>query len=247
MKNIRLDLSYDGTEFHGFQIQQNAHTIEAELQNALRVLTHEDIKIIGCGRTDAGVHALHYVVNFHSDTNIPLDKLVLAINSHIHKSISVFRASYVSNDFHARFDILEKTYVYRILNSKIRDPFANRYVHRFGGELDIIKMREACSFFIGTHDFASHKSLGTPTKDDIRTIIDMKINEIGNIIEIEMTADGFLYNMARTIAGTILDCGTSKIEPIQILDILASKNRSFAGATLPACGLFMKNTVYKGN
>lgn len=246
MRNIKLELSYDGTSFHGFQIQQNAHTIEAEITNALRIVLHEDIKIIGCGRTDTGVHALHYVVNFETSTNITAEKLVLAINSQLNRAISVFKASDVHEDFHARYDIAEKTYVYRILNSKIRDPFIDNFVYRYGGELDVKKMKQACVYFKGKHDFSSHKSQGTDTKTSVRTMYDIKVTQEGHIIEIEMTANGFLYNMARTIAGTILECGTSKIKPANVPQILLSKNRINAGATLPAKGLFMKHTKYKG-
>lgn len=244
MRNIKLILSFDGTDFHGYQIQKNAHTIEAELTHAISKITNEDIKIIGCGRTDSGVHAYEYVVNFKTNSKISLEKFPLAINGNINKAISVSCAFEENDDFHARFSTKKKTYVYRILNSKIANPFENRYSYRYGGELDTQKMKQACEKFVGTHDFSSHKSLGTETKTSVRTLFECFIEIKGEIIEITMTADGFLYNMARTIAGTIIKCGSCEIDPQSIDDILSSKDRTKAGPTLPSNGLFMKKTIY---
>lgn len=244
MKNIKLTMSFDGTNFSGYQIQANAHTIEAELTQAIRKITKESIKIIGCGRTDSGVHAYEYIVNFKSNTNIPMQKLPIAINSNTNEAICVEKAEICDDDFHARFSVLEKTYVYRILNSKINNPFERFYAYKYGQPLDIEAMKKACEKFVGTHDFTSHKSLGTDTKTSIRTMFDCHLEKKGNILEIHMTADGFLYNMARTIAGTILNCGNCKISYTDIDDILQSKDRTRAGATLPAHGLFMKYTKY---
>lgn len=244
MKNIALKIAYDGTDFHGWQIQKNAHTIEQELTTVLNKLTKENIKVLGCGRTDTGVHAYEYVLNFKTNSNIPVEKLPDAINSNAHEDISVLSAYIMNDDFHARFSAVRKTYVYRLLNSKNRNPFENRYAYRYGGQLDFEKIQQACSFFIGEHDFSSHKSKGTDTKTSVRTMYDCKATKIGDIIEIEMTANGFLYNMARTIAGTILQCGIGKIEPCSIPEILKSLDRTKSGATLPANGLFMKYTEY---
>lgn len=244
MTNIKLTLAFDGSDFCGYQIQANAHTIEAELTNAISKITNEKIKIVGCGRTDSGVHAYEYIVNFKTNSNIPIEKLPLAINGNIDKAICVTKAEIVPDDFHARFSVKKKTYVYRILHSKFELPFERFYAYKYGGELSIEAMKEACTFFEGTHDFTSHKSLGTDTKTSVRTMFDCHIECKADIIEIYMTADGFLYNMARTIAGTILNCGSEKILPQDIPEILQNKDRKKAGATLPAHGLFMKYTQY---
>ncbi|MFI3115719.1 MAG: tRNA pseudouridine(38-40) synthase TruA [Clostridia bacterium] len=245
MRNIKLTLSFDGTDFSGYQIQANAHTIEAEIKNSLAHITKEDISIVGCGRTDSGVHAYKYIINFKTNSNISLEKFPLAINGNINKAIVVEKAEECDMDFHARFCVLEKTYVYRILNSKTNIPFERLYTYKYGGELDCEKMSKACEKFVGTHDFTSHKSLGTETKDSIRTIYYCNLERKDDIIEISITANGFLYNMARTIAGTILECGKGKIEPCDIEKIIESKDRRKAGATLPAHGLFMKEIKYK--
>lgn len=244
MRNIRLTLAFDGSNFHGYQIQKNAHTIEAELMHAITKITQEDVKIIGCGRTDTGVHALSYTVNFKTNSKISVEKFPTAINGNIHSDIAVVKAEEAPDDFHARFSAREKTYVYRILNSKIPNPFLDKHVHRYGGKLDYSKMQSACGFFIGEHDFSSHKSLGTETATSIRNMIDCYITKNDDLIEIYMTANGFLYNMARTIAGTILCCGNGSINPLDIPCIIESKNRELAGATLPARGLFMMGTKY---
>ncbi|MFI3227715.1 MAG: tRNA pseudouridine(38-40) synthase TruA [Clostridia bacterium] len=244
MRNIKLTLSFDGTNFCGYQIQANAHTIEAELTNAIKKITQENIKIVGCGRTDSGVHAYEYIVNFKTNSNIPCEKLPLAINGNIDDAIVVTNAEVCDDDFHARFSVKEKTYVYRILNAKINNPFERFYAYKYGGELDVQAMKKACAEFVGTHDFTSHKSLGTETKTSVRTIFDCHLEQKDDIIELYMTADGFLYNMARTIAGTILNCGSGKISPSDIPQIIQSKDRKKAGATLPAHGLFMQNTKY---
>lgn len=244
MRNIKLLLAFDGTNFSGYQIQENAHTIEAEITSAIEKITREKTKITGCGRTDSGVHAYEYIINFKTNSNIPCEKLPLAINSSVDKAISIISADECDMDFHARFSVLKKTYVYRILNCKIENPFERLYAYKYGGNLDIDSMKKACTFFEGTHDFSSHKSQGTQTKTSIRTIYNCNLVQKGDIIEIEMTADGFLYNMARTISGTILNCGNGKIDPCDIPYILEKKDRKLAGATLPAHGLFMKKTQY---
>ncbi len=244
MRNIKITFSFDGSDFHGYQIQPNAHTIESEITNALMKITKEDIKLIGCGRTDAGVHALKYIANFKTNSKITCDKLPIALNSNISDTISISLAEDVSEDFHSRYCVLKKTYVYRIHNSKIRQPFIDKYVYKYGGELDFELMKQASKEFIGTHDFSSHKSLGTETKTSVRTMFDCNIEKIGDIIEITMTADGFLYNMARTIAGTILFCGQKKINPNDIAFILENKDRKLSGPTLQAKGLFMKDIEY---
>lgn len=244
MRNIVLKIAFDGTDFHGWQIQKNAYTIEEEITKVLQKLTKEEIKIYGCGRTDTGVHALEYILNFKTNSNIPIEKLPDAINSNMHKDISVYEAREENDEFHSRFSAKSKTYVYRIINSKHSIPFENRFAYKYGGKLDIKEMEKACKEFIGEHDFASHKSKGTETKTTIREMYDCKIVQKDDIIEIEMTANGFLYNMARTIAGTILDCGIGKIKSEDIKGILKSKDRTKAGATLVAKGLFMKKTIY---
>ena len=245
MRNIALKLSFDGTDFHGYQIQKNAHTIESEITNALKKLTNENIKIVGCGRTDSGVHAYEYFINFKTESKIPVEKFPDAINANINSDISIIKAYIMPDNFHARFSTIKKTYVYRILNRKARDPFEKRFSHKYGGEIDFSKIEQGAKEFIGTHDFSSHKSKGTETKTSIRTIFDCYATKNQDIIEIYITADGFLYNMARTISGTLLDCGTGKTNLEEIKQILESLDRKKAGPTLPANGLFMKKTIYK--
>ena len=245
MKNIALILSYDGTNYHGWQSQKNAVTVSDTLKAALMKLTNEPVALVGCGRTDSGVHAKIYVANFRSETTIPLEKLPLAINSGLPDDISVSFAVSVPDSFHATFSCKKKEYTYLIYESEIRDPFYINRAYQYPFRLDISRMRQAASHFEGTHDFSAVRSQGTVVKSTVRTIDWCKVqrDETG-LISIITAADGFLYNMARTIAGTLLCVGNGSLLPDEIPRILESGNRSLAGPTAPPEGLYLTRIWY---
>ena len=245
-RNIRISLAYDGTFYHGFQRQKNGLTVQECLETAIKKLTGEEVNIIGCGRTDAGVHAVNYTANFLSETKIPAEKLPLALNAYLPADIRVFSAEDAAESFHARFSATGKTYIYRIVTGNVYNVFLKNYSWFYPGDLNFNEMQKAAAHFVGTHDFKAFMATGSPRKTTIRTVKDLKLLEKGeNEIEIEITADGFLYNMVRIIAGTLLYVGCGKIKAEEIPGIIASGDRTRAGITAPPEGLALKQTYYK--
>jgi tRNA pseudouridine38-40 synthase len=247
--NYLLTLAYDGTRYCGFQVQNNGRSIAAEFQDALAEVlgTRPDIK--GCSRTDAGVHALGFALNFHADTRIPPEKLPLALNSHLPPDIRVLAAQVVPEDFHARYAAHTKTYLYRIRNSAIDSPFDAAYTCRYPKHLDETRMAEAAKHFEGTHDFLALCAAGSSAAahgDTVRTITECRVQREGDIIEIWVTADGYLYNMVRILAGTLCEVGAGRMQPTAIPALLAGRDRSKAGPTLAAKGLFLHHVNYGG-
>ncbi len=244
MHQIVLILRYDGSAYHGWQIQQNADTVQGTLQRILSKITQEDINVTGCGRTDAGVHAEIYVASFFTGSSIPTERFPAALNSMLPHNISVLSAHDISDDFHPIRSCTRKEYTYTIYSSASRDPFLNGRALHITHKLDLDKIRLAAQHFVGTHDFSAMRSLGTDVSSTVRTIYNYDIVENGNVIKFTTSANGFLYNMARTMAGTLLHVSSGKIEPSSIPDILLSGNRSLAGPTAPACGLALTRLWY---
>ncbi len=244
VKNIALLLSYNGQSFHGWQSQKNSNSIQDTLNSAASSLFNEDVKLVGCGRTDAGVHAKNYFASFRTESEIPLDKLPFGFNAYLPPDISVKRAFEVTPDFHPVRSCIEKEYTYYIYTSQVRDPFLEGRALHNRMPLNIDLMKIAAGQFTGTHDFSAVRSLGTPIKSTVRTIFACDIEENKNLCSIRISANGFLYNMARAIVGTLLDVSNKKIPADSISDILESKDRSRAGATAPAHGLYMTRIVY---
>ncbi len=244
MANIRLWLKYDGTDFHGYQVQKNGFTVQEALETAISKITGEKISVIGCSRTDAGVHAYMYAANFFSDTKIPMEKMPLAINTALPDSIRVYKAEEVEDSFHATYSAKEKTYEYTIDTNEIADPFLKRYAWHFTYELDIEKMKEGAAFLIGKHDFSAFMASGAQVKTTVRTIKNIEITKEEKIVTLKITADGFLYNMVRIITGTLAYCGIGKIAPFEVKTILESKKRALGGITAPPEGLKLISIVY---
>ena len=242
--NIKLNLQFDGTEYHGWQMQQNANTVQETVKNAIERCTKENIVLIGCGRTDAGVHAENYVCNFHTNSTIPPDRYPLALNPILPHDIVCLSSETVSPEFNANRSAKSKRYVYRILNREIPDVVLRRYAWNYKLSLDVDKMREAAKYFVGEHDFIGFASSGFTVKTTVRTIYSLDIIRTGDIITIDIHGNGFLYNMVRIITGTLLSVGRGKIAPEKIPDIIASKNRKRAGITAPAQGLWLKEVYY---
>ena len=204
MKNIALRLRYDGSCYHGWQVQKNAITVAQTMEEALAKVCGERVKLTGCGRTDAGVHALRYCANFHSDCTVPVDRMPLAVNSRLPDDIAVVDAVEVPDDFNAIGSCVKKEYVYKILNSRIPDPFLADRVCFYPQRLDISLMQAAARAFEGTHDFKAVRSEGTQTKTTVRTVYWCRVEKDGDLITVSICANGFLYNMCRAMVGTMV-------------------------------------------
>ena len=246
MNNIAVHLMFDGSRYHGWQVQKSDTTVAGTIESALSRLCGHPVKVNGCGRTDAGVHAERYCFNFRTTSNIPPDRLPLAANSFLPSDISFQNAVYAPDNFDSNLSCIKKEYTYRIFNSRIRDPFYSERAYFYPQKLDIDAMREAAKHFIGSHDFAAVRSVGTRTKTTVRTVHWYEIEEMGRMIEMRVCANGFLYNMARAMAGTLLYVSEGKISPDELPRLLAQKDRRLTGPTVPACGLYMTKIWYCG-
>lgn len=244
MRNIKLTIEYHGKDFNGWQKQPNKLNIQGEIERAIESITGETIELIGSGRTDAGVHALGQVANFKTNSYIPIDKFAVAINSKLKKSIRIKKAKEVGERFHSRYCAHFKKYRYVINCSSAGTAIFRELEYQFPMKLDVTKMKNAAKYFEGEHDFAAFKASGTSNKNSVRKIFKAEVLEKEERIWIELTGSGFLYNMVRIIAGTLLDVGMGKIEPEEIPEIIKSKDRKRAGKTLPALGLYLVEVNY---
>lgn len=244
MRNIALKLMYVGTAYHGWQVQKNAKTVAGTLEKALATVVCHPVKLTGAGRTDAGVHAEVYLANFFTTSSIPCDRLPLAVNTRLPEDIVVTKATEVGASFNAIGSCLKKEYTYRIYNSRIRNAFYVNRVWFCPVHLDEGVMAEAAAWFVGRHDFAAVRSVGTETRTTVRTVYSFDVSRTGDLIECRVSADGFLYNMVRAMVGTLVYAAEGKLLPGDIPAILERKNRTEAGPTVPAGGLYMTNLWY---
>ncbi len=245
MRNIKLTLQYDGTAYHGWQIQPNALTVQEVVENSIKSIIGTHIHVTGCGRTDSGVHADKYICNFFSDTVIPIDKMANAINSKLPPDIVCKAAQDMPSEFHSKNSAVKKRYTYRILNSAFNDAFIGRYTWHYRGGIDVEAMQKAAAHFVGEHDFAGFASSGLSVKTTVRTIYSIDVTKNNDIISIDVTGNGFLYNMVRIIAGTLLFVGIGKLKAEDIPDIIASCDRNRAGITAPPEGLCLSEVYYR--
>lgn len=246
MKNIALRLRYDGSRYHGWQVQKNAITVAQTMEEALAKVCGERVKLTGCGRTDAGVHALRYCANFHSDCTVPVDRMPLAVNSRLPDDIAVVDAVEVPDDFNAIGSCVKKEYVYKILNSRISDPFLADRVCFYPQRLDISLMQAAARAFEGTHDFKAVRSEGTQTKTTVRTVYWCRAEKDGDLITVSICANGFLYNMCRAMVGTMVYASYGKLIPEEIPALLEKRDRRLTGPTMPPQGLYLNRVWYDG-
>lgn len=244
MRNIALKLTYVGTSYHGWQIQKNAATIQETLETALASVVGHPVKCVGAGRTDAGVHARVYIANFHTSSSIPCERLPLAVNSRLPEDIVVTKATEVPDDFNAIGSCIKKEYTYQIYNSRIRDPFFVNRVWFYPKHLNEDVMAAAAKQFVGTHDFAAVRSVGTETRTTVRTVHYFEVERTDKLICCRVCADGFLYNMVRAMVGTIVYASEGKLTPEDIPTILEGRCRTDAGPTAPPGGLYMTNLWY---
>ena len=246
MRNIKLVIEYDGKEFNGWQKQPTKLNIQGEIERAIKQITGEDVDLTASGRTDAGVHAFGQVANFKTNSNIPIEKIPIALNSNLKKAIVIKSAEEVEERFHSRLNCKRKTYRYIINNSKYGTAIYRNLETHIPMKLDIQKMQEAVKYFEGEHDFKAFKASGTSSKSSVRTIYKAEVIDAGNErIYIELTGNGFLYNMVRIISGTLVEVGLGKIKPNEIKMIIESKKRENAGKTLPPQGLYLVNVEYE--
>lgn len=246
MRNIAVRIAYDGAGYHGWQIQKNNVTVQEVVRGAVSEIVKQPVSVVGCGRTDAGVHAERYCINFKSETTIPCDRLPLALNALLPGDISASYAVDVDDDFNAILSCKGKEYTYRILNSAVRDPFLEKRAWFYPSKLDVDVLARAVSHFVGTHDFAAVRSVGTETKSTVRTISYFRVSKDGDMISFKVFADGFLYNMVRAMVGTAVYASMGKLDADDIPEILASRNRTLAGPTAPPQGLYMTRVDYDG-
>lgn len=245
MRRIKLVVAYDGTNYCGWQIQPNGITIEEVLNRELSRILKEEIRVIGASRTDSGVHALGNVAVFDTNASIPGEKVSYALNQSLPDDIRIQDSCEVPQDFHPRHCKTKKTYEYLIYNHTFQNPLNNRYTHFVYCPLDIEKMRKAAVYLKGTHDFKSFCNIHTHVEDTVRTIYNCHVEQNGRLLTIVIEGDGFLYNMVRIIAGTLIEVGMGEYEPACIEAILDKKDRTCAGKTAPAKGLKLVQILYE--
>ncbi len=245
MRNIALRLRYDGSRYHGWQIQKNEISVAQTLEEALSRVCEQPVRVVGCGRTDAGVHALRYCANFHTDSRIPVERLPLAVNSRLPGDIAAEAAVEAPESFNAIGSCIKKEYIYKILNSNIRDPFLEKRVCFYPQHLDMTLMQAAAAAFEGTHDFRAVRSEGTKTKTTVRTVYWCKAEKEGDIITVSICADGFLYNMCRAMVGTMVYASYGKLAPEDIPALLEKGDRRLTGPTMPPQGLYLNRVWYE--
>lgn len=244
MRNLLLTISYDGSNYHGWQVQKNAVTVQEVFQNAVKKLFKQNIDIKGCSRTDSGVNANKYCVSFKTDTDIPCENIIMALNSYLPDDIAVLNCTDMDIDFHARYNVVKKEYVYIINNSKIRNPFLRNYAFWYRYDIDTDYLNEQAQAFVGTYDYSGFCSANSGVEDTVRTVHSFEVSRKGDIVYFKVSADGFLYNMVRIMVGTLLFVNEGKIKKDELKNVILSKNRKLAGKTAPPQGLYLNDVIY---
>lgn len=242
---IKLKIEYDGTGYCGWQIQPNGVSVQEVITAAIKKITGEDVKLIGSGRTDAGVHAAGQVAHFDTWSSVPPEKFAYALNAVLPEDIKIISAEQTDDDFNARFSAKRKTYEYHMYVSEFSHPLKSRYAVWINYRLDIEKMNSAAKLFEGEHDFKCFLAANSSVKDTVRTIYNAKVEKLGDEIVFSVTGNGFLYNMVRIMAGTLVAVGSGKLTENDIKQILANGERQSAGKTMPAQGLLLKSVEYR--
>lgn len=245
MRNLRLRLTYNGAAYHGWQVQDNAVTVQGVLMNVIEKIFGTRLPVNGCSRTDSGVHANEYFCNFRTEKDMPCEKIVNALNGNLPYDIVVLDCEEMSGDFHSRFDCVSKQYVYRIWNSPVRNPFELNTAYHYKYSIDHELLNEAAQGFVGTYDFKAFCASGSSVEDTVRTVKSASVKRKGDFVEFCVEADGFLYNMVRIMVGTLIAVNEKKISKDSIKDIILSGDRLRAGVTAPPQGLFLDTVKYK--
>lgn len=244
MRNVRALIAYDGSKFFGWQRQEGFESVQQALEESLEALLSSHVVVHGAGRTDTGVHALGQVASFAVDTRLDDDRLRHALNAHLPEGVVVRRLESCAPQFHAQFSALGKRYAYLVCTSRFRLPFARQHSHWVRDALDLAAMREACTRMVGKRDFAALASSGSPRTTTVRTIRSLHLRARRSGFALIVEGDGFLYNMVRTLAGTLIDVGRGKLTPDDVTSLLASCDRREAGPTAPPGGLYLLSVLY---
>lgn len=244
MKNIKLLIEYDGTNYSGWQYQKNSRTIEEDLRDAIKKATKEEVSLIGSGRTDKGVHALGQVANFYTNSDIPGDKYKKILDHLLADDITIVESEEVDLGFHARFNARGKSYMYRIYNRNIKSPIHRNYSYHVPNRLNVEKMNEASKFFIGEHDFTAFKVKRTEVHTGLRIIEDAYVERNGEFVDFYIKGKGFMHNMVRIMVGSLILVGLEKEPPGYIKQVIESKDRTRAGKTVAASGLYLLKVFY---
>ncbi|HAA25777.1 MAG TPA: tRNA pseudouridine(38-40) synthase TruA [Ruminiclostridium sp.] len=244
VRRIKIIVEYNGTGYHGWQVQNNAHTIQAEIENAIFAITGEKVRVTGAGRTDAGVHAYGQTAHFDTESAIPADKFQYALNAVLPKDIAVISSEEAGPGFHARYSATSKTYQYKVINRITRSPLAENMAWHIPEPLDFDQMAAASSFFLGTHDFSSFCSSGHNISNFTRTITVSQWSRDGDYLVYTIRGNGFLYKMVRIIVGTMVEIGLGKRSPAAVPELLADKERKKSGITAPPYGLYLVRVDY---
>lgn len=244
MRRLLITISYDGSNYHGWQVQQNALSVQEEFQNAVEKVFQKRLDVKGCSRTDSGVHANMYCLSLDTDSDIPERNVVLALNTYLPDDISALSCKEVSIDFHPRYSCKSKQYIYKIHNSRIRNPFLVRYAYQYSRTIDEEYLNNEAQAFLGKHDYSAFCSVKSDVEDCVRDVKSVKVWRENDIVYFSFEADGFLYNMVRIMVGTLLFVNEGKIEKGQLKNIIDSKDRMKAGKTAPAKGLYLNQVNY---
>ena len=245
MYNYKLLIQYDGGRYKGWQrLGNNDNTIQWRIENVLSQLVRKQIEIVGSSRTDAGVHAIAQIANFKLDEHIPESEIMNYLNKYLPQDICIKEVQLVHENFHARYNVKEKTYLYKIWNNEYPNPFMRKYSMHVDKKLDIAKMEKASQYFIGSHDFTAFSNAKSGKKNMIREIYSILLRESDGFIEICVSGNGFLHNMVRRIVGTLIAVGLCEIDPEYIPEIINSKNRNHSGYMADACGLYLEDVKF---
>ncbi len=242
---VKLTVEYDGTAYCGWQIQPNGVTVQQKIEDAIFAVTDQRSSVTGSGRTDSGVHAKGQVAHFDTSCSIPADRLCHALNTALPEDIRVISSEQVNDAFHARFCAKKKTYCYRLYSSKVSRPLLDRYAARVNFELDISAMQRVAEAFVGEHDFCAFMASGSEVKDTVRTVYSASVKKVGEAIEFTVCGNGFLYNMVRIMAGTLVEVGAGRMTEEQVKGAVEGKDRAMAGKTMPPEGLTLISVEYE--
>ena len=244
MRRLLITIQYDGSNYHGWQVQQNALTVQEEFQNAVEKVFSKRLDVKGCLRTDSGVHANMYCLTLDTDMDISNEGVVMALNTKLPNDIAAVSCVEVKSDFHPRYDCKSKQYVYKVYNGRVRNPFLEKYSYHYRRTIDAEYLNKEAQAFLGSHDFSGFCSVNSDVENTVRTIYDLTVCENNNIISIRVTGSGFLYNMVRIMVGTLLFINEGKIKEGELGEIIASCNRQKAGKTAPPHGLYLNRVNY---
>ena len=247
MRNILLRLMYDGTDFYGWQVQPNGMTVQQALQDTIEKILGVRENVTGCSRTDSGVHANDFCCNIRTESTIDCNKLMCALNALLPHSVSVKSCVDVPVDFHARYNCRKKQYLYRVWNSEAKNPFLVNYAYHYKRRIDADFLNEQAQSFVGTYDFSAFCASGSSVEDKTRTVYSFNVERNGDEVDFFVEGNGFLYNMVRIMVGSLIEISEKRIEKDTLADIILSKDRSKAGRTVPAHGLYLNKVSYEGD